>query len=782
MVGNGEYHDASSYAAFCSKESELDLVYAPKLAVHWSNNPPVGKHEISLLDVNSSKMMIMMGKATLINVLVQNTGDYAESFKVTAYATSIGSQTLPSKAQLSALTLAPLTQKLVIGTQTVTNLTPQGIRAVTLLWQTQGCIANNYVISSTITPIAEQARIINNGMSSNQPIGLSDYGCWILVSGKKQGDSLAGYFCAECGRYYNVLRYLGYSKSDIYFLAQPETSGYDCDGDGQSEVNNNATAANLEWAITTWASLRADSNKPLFIYLNDHGSSNVFVLNPSQYLSASTLSSWLNTLESATNAPIHVIIDSCLSGSFINDLSKNNRVIVTASGTGESSCMMPDPHDGSLFSSPFWNEIKSGHSLMDSFNYACSTIYSGPTPYKQHPYLDDNGDGVGHTACLPNNYDGSLAANIYVGMCEWPFPWINQVVAKQSYAWPPPSGVTLWATVENETNLSRVSAWMQPPEWTPPSANDTRILLGFEEFQMADLHNDGNWTVTIPAANFTSHASGPCNFTFYITATQDNNDTAVPPIVNVEFTSTGMPSNDTTSPSMILERPLEESVVHGTVQVNGTATDDACLEKAELYLDHNLADSVNLQLTSTCYFEFSLDTTILANGARNVTVTAYDTSGNVGNQTITIYVHNFVHDVAVTALASSDVVVQEENVISFDATVANEGSYSETSDLSLYANGTQIATQPVTLQSGSFTTIPFTWNTAGYATGNYTLSAQVAPVPDENDTTNNELTLTDQPITIIPEFSSMLILPAFMLATLAVLVVRKRKRPDFSRE
>jgi hypothetical protein len=70
----------------------------------------------------------------------------------------------------------------------------------------------------------------------------------------------------------------------------------------------------------------------------------------------------------------------------------------------------------------------------------------------------------------------------------------------------------------------------------------------------------------------------------------------------------------------------------------------------------------------------------------------------------------------------------------------------------------------------------------GLPNGIYTLNAYAWPVPNEGDTTNNNLTLTEQPVVIIPEFPSMLILPAFMLATLVALAICKRKRPDFFRE
>lgn len=776
MVGNGEIHDSSAYAAFCSKESELGLVYAPKLAIHWSNNPSVGKHEISLLDVNFSKTMVRAGKPTLINVLVKNTGDYVESFHVTIYGSRLASgSSTPTQTQEYSLSPFLPARSIILGTKTVTDLEPQGTKTVTFLWQTQGYTASNYMISSTLTPISEeQVQVINNGMHDNQSVGIQGDGCCIIVAGAR--NTWTDAINDGSNKVYKILREVGYGSDDIYLMHQQRLNPQDADGDGQNDVDNNSTRENLQWAIETWARYRVSPNNPLFMYLLDHGGNNLFSINPDQYVEAAQLATWINNLESVTNASVHVIYAACYSGTFINNLSKNGSVTVTSSLDYQSSFL--DSDNMEVFSSFFWKQVKSGHSIMNSFNYASSQM----DLQQQTPLLDDNGDGVGHWACLPNNGDGALAANTYIGRCEWPFPWISYTVAKQNFTWPPQSEVTLWTQVENKTNLVHVRACMLSPEWTPPAPNDTLVVPNFEYFEMADPNHDGNWTVSIPPVNFTNHASSPSNFTFFITAEEENGDTATPSVVNVEFTATGMPSNDTVSPFVNVERPLEESVVHDTIQINGTATDNVCLKKAELYADGNLIGSINLQPTSNSYFEFNLDTTTLGNGAQNITVKATDTSDHSTNQTLIIYVNNFVHDIALTDRTPSETSVQEGTVSHVNVTVANHGSYAETFNLSLYANSTLIGTNSVTLQSGSFTTIPFAWNTLGFPHGNYTLNAYAWPVPNEEDATNNNLTLTEQPVVIIPEFPSMLILPAFMLATLVVLVVRRRKRPDFSRE
>lgn len=99
-----------------------------------------------------------------------------------------------------------------------------------------------------------------------------------------------------------------------------------------------------------------------------------------------------------------------------------------------------------------------------------------------------------------------------------------------------------------------------------------------------------------------------------------------------------------------------------------------------------------------------------------------------------------VHDVAVTNVASSKTVVGQGFSASINVTVANQGGYTETFNATAYVNTTIIASQNVTLSVGNSTTVMFTWNTTGFAYGNYSISAYAWPVPGENNTANNNLT------------------------------------------
>jgi hypothetical protein len=96
------------------------------------------------------------------------------------------------------------------------------------------------------------------------------------------------------------------------------------------------------------------------------------------------------------------------------------------------------------------------------------------------------------------------------------------------------------------------------------------------------------------------------------------------------------------------------------------------------------------------------------------------------------------HDVAVTNVAPSKTAVGRGLSENISVTVEDPGSYGETFNVTAYANNATkvviIASQNITLTSGNSAIITFTWNTTGFAYGNYTISASVTLAPGE---TNN---------------------------------------------
>lgn len=99
------------------------------------------------------------------------------------------------------------------------------------------------------------------------------------------------------------------------------------------------------------------------------------------------------------------------------------------------------------------------------------------------------------------------------------------------------------------------------------------------------------------------------------------------------------------------------------------------------------------------------------------------------------------HDVAVTKVTSLKSVVGRGYVTYINVTVANEGDFTETFNVTVHANGTAVANQQTKNMNPAVRfTLTFTWNTTDLAYGNYTINAYAWPVLGETDTANNNCT------------------------------------------
>jgi hypothetical protein len=97
---------------------------------------------------------------------------------------------------------------------------------------------------------------------------------------------------------------------------------------------------------------------------------------------------------------------------------------------------------------------------------------------------------------------------------------------------------------------------------------------------------------------------------------------------------------------------------------------------------------------------------------------------------------NYV-EVAVTAVNFSPAALLAGGLVDINATVEDLGGYSETFNVTAYANSHNVGKKSVSLGSGSSTNVAFIWNTTGYGFGDYAISASASVVPGETNTTNN---------------------------------------------
>lgn len=97
-------------------------------------------------------------------------------------------------------------------------------------------------------------------------------------------------------------------------------------------------------------------------------------------------------------------------------------------------------------------------------------------------------------------------------------------------------------------------------------------------------------------------------------------------------------------------------------------------------------------------------------------------------------------DIAVTTLTSSKTVIGQGYTASLNVSFENLGSKIEAFNATVYANSNCTYLSEQTLLAMANCTLSFTWNTTGFAYGNYTISAYAVPVSGETNTANNNST------------------------------------------
>jgi hypothetical protein len=96
-----------------------------------------------------------------------------------------------------------------------------------------------------------------------------------------------------------------------------------------------------------------------------------------------------------------------------------------------------------------------------------------------------------------------------------------------------------------------------------------------------------------------------------------------------------------------------------------------------------------------------------------------------------------VHDVAILNVEAQPTQVFQGSTVNIAVVACNEGTETEVFNVTVYVNTTVIQTTAVTLASKNSVTITITWSTAGFAKGDYIISAYAWPVSGEADTADN---------------------------------------------
>ncbi|MDF7822645.1 C13 family peptidase [Pontiellaceae bacterium B12227] len=264
---------------------------------------------------------------------------------------------------------------------------------------------------------------------------------------------------------YSTLRYRGFSRDNLQYLSFGPDNDVDNNGI-LDDIDGFCDLYSVSNAITQWA---IDAQR-LFVYLTDHGGDSsgagYFRLNTSELLTAYQLDLWLDALQDATDMDVTVVIDSCYSGSFIDELTYSgiaDRLIVTSCGENELTYFLAG---GAIsFSDVFF------HGLMQGFdvNVASGLGADAMSSYQTVQLSGDGGDLGGDT----------LGASFIVGR---DFPTIGNVTENQILTGE--TEATLWVE-EISSSYPIERAWCSIFE--PNHSPDTNSALPVIDIPEVDL-------------------------------------------------------------------------------------------------------------------------------------------------------------------------------------------------------------------------------------------------------------------------------------------------------
>jgi hypothetical protein len=115
---------------------------------------------------------------------------------------------------------------------------------------------------------------------------------------------------------------------------------------------------------------------------------------------------------------------------------------------------------------------------------------------------------------------------------------------------------------------------------------------------------------------------------------------------------------------------------------------------------------------------------------------AYETSTADNAKHLENVLH-LINDVAATNIAFLKTVVNQGYCMQVNATVTNQGGFTEVFNVTLKAGTSIVQNRTITMASGNVTTLILTWNTSGFAKGYCAISIYIQSVPHETDTADN---------------------------------------------
>lgn len=237
----------------------------------------------------------------------------------------------------------------------------------------------------------------------------------LVIAGVGGEEAYTKKFTAQAMQLYDTLtNKLGFDEKHVYLLTENVVSA------SENVAAGNFARATADEARKAFAAIKAAA-KPeslVFICLIGHGSAEgenpkFNLVGPD--INAKEYARLINELASKRSV---IVNTTSSSGDFIKSLSAENRIVLTAtrSGNEQNVTYFAEPFIKALTESAADTDKSGRISVLEAFNYATKVTQDW---YKQktrlateHALIDDNGDGTGHEQAAEG--DGGLAKTTYL--------------------------------------------------------------------------------------------------------------------------------------------------------------------------------------------------------------------------------------------------------------------------------------------------------------------------------------------------------------------------------
>ncbi len=369
---------------------------------------------------------------------------------------------------------------------------------------------------------------------------------------------------------YRTLQVRGYSSDDIYFLSyEPEL---DINGDGfvdndvvdgpvtildraEGISSRDLTLDDIQQAFN-WAKEKGTLDHPLIITFVDHALTGKLRLDPfDEVLTAQDLDTMLDDYQQTTGNSVIVVLEACHTGSLIEEIQGDNRVIISAT---DEDLAYYDNLGAYSFSKFYFDNLRRGEDFNTAFGLVTDRLSTYGHPFNQQaPQLEDDGDGIPNTS-----RDGKLADKWCLNGCFGALSGEMTLEAEtQSMSISSGQSVSLSVRVGiTEGSIQRVWALIIPPETTPQRNEQGFSLNPTPVVNLSQDANDNNrWLA--------SFKDFPTIGNYVVTFMAEDNEgfiTATTPItLSVQDSPIAPKENDTIEDDTILPTPIpNQSVYH----------------------------------------------------------------------------------------------------------------------------------------------------------------------------------------------------------------------------